>query len=92
MATHSDCRKFDDMLRMVLDCSQQQADTIRHYLEALHEQGLVFYGLHEANASLMTCFVGSVADGGHIHFIDGGDGGYATAAVQLKVQVKAAHG
>lgn len=92
MATHSDCRKFDDMLRLVLDCTPQQVTAIRSYLESLHEQGLVFYGLHEADTSLMTCFVGTVADGGHIHFIDGGDGGYATAAVQMKAQIKSALG
>jgi hypothetical protein len=29
-------------------------------------------------------------DGEHIHFIDGGDGGYAMAAKQMKAQSKAA--
>ena len=34
----------------------------------------------------MTCFVDGLSDGKHIHFIDGGDGGYAMAAMKLKAQ------
>ena len=36
----------------------------------------------------MTCYVPSFSDGKHVHFIDGGDGGYAIAAKQLKQQMK----
>ena len=36
----------------------------------------------------MTCFLQKLEDGKHIHFIDGGDGGYAIAAKQLKAQIK----
>lgn len=39
--------------------------------------------------SLVTCFVQSTDPGEHIHFVDGGDGGYAMAAKQLKTQIKA---
>ena len=35
----------------------------------------------------MTCYVNGLEDGQHIHFIDGGDGGYAVAAKQLKQQL-----
>ena len=38
----------------------------------------------------MTCFVKSTTQNQHIHFIDGGDGGYAAAAKQLKKQMAAA--
>ncbi len=31
----------------------------------------------------MTCLVAS-SEGGHVHFVDGGDGGYTSAATQLK--------
>ena len=36
----------------------------------------------------MTCFVDSTQQGEHLHFIDGGDGGLAVAAKQLKSQIK----
>ena len=62
---------------------------IRSYLESLYQEQEIFYGLFESDTSLMTCYVHSLDDGHHIHFIDGGDGGYAMAAKQLKAQMKA---
>jgi hypothetical protein len=88
MSAHSDFRKFDDILRMVVDCSVEQAAAIRAFLEELRAKGSVCFGLHESAAALMTCFVYDVADGKHIHFIDGDKGGYAMAAKQLKTQLK----
>ncbi len=85
---HSDFRKFDDVLRMVIDCSEAQIGEIRHYLEGLRSEGQLCYGMHVSDTALMTCFVYDVSDGGHIHFIDGGDGGYAMAAKEFKAQLK----
>lgn len=86
--THSDYRKFDDMLRMILDCSHAEVQSIEKYFAELYQQQKIFYGLFCSDTSLMTCFVPDVSDGKHIHFIDGGDGGYAMAAKQLKAQMK----
>jgi len=86
MSTHSDYRKFDDMLRMTIDCSPKQIDTIKKYLEALHQKGYINYGLHTSNNTIMTCFVNGLSEGKHIHFIDGDSGGYAMAAKKLKEQ------
>jgi len=88
MRRHADHRKFDDMLRMILDCSDAQAAAIRAYLDERRAQGELCYGTHLSDFALMTCFVQDVKDGQHIHFIDGGDGGYAMAAKQLKRQLK----
>ncbi len=88
MRTHSDYRKFDDMLRMTIDCSEKQAARIRDFLDGLHRGGAICFGLHESEESLMTCFVQDIKDGHHIHFIDGGSGGYAVAAKQLKQQLR----
>ena len=38
----------------------------------------------------MTCLVASAVDNQHVHFVDGGDGGYTKAATQMKAQMKAA--
>ena len=88
MGDHSDFRKFDDILRMVVDCSAEQAASIRAFLEDLRAREKVCFGLHESAAALMTCFVYDTKDGGHIHFVDGDNGGYAMAAKQLKAQLK----
>jgi hypothetical protein len=86
LPSHSDYRKFADSLRMVVDCSPREADGIESILKDSKAAGLIDFGLHRASTALMTCFVGSTDDGGHIHFIDGGDGGYAMAAQELKSQ------
>ncbi len=88
MATHSDYRKFDDALRMIIDCSSSQAEEIRKTLKSMYEEEEIFYGVHESETSLMTCYVNGLDEGKHIHFVDGGDGGYAMAAKQLKRQMK----
>ena len=88
MQTHADYRKFDDVLRMVLDCSEQQFQAIEQYLASKYEEGQLFYGMYRSETALMTCYVQDIEPGQHIHFIDGGSGGYAMAAKQLKAQLK----
>jgi hypothetical protein len=86
MGTHSDYRKFDDMLRMTIDCSPKQIEQISEYLVNLHQQGDIYYGMHTSDNSIMTCFVDGLSMGNHIHFIDGDNGGFAMAAKGLKEQ------
>lgn len=86
MRQHADYRKFDDTLRLVLDCSQAQVDAIRQKLTVMQEAGEILFGMHESDRALMTCLVEDVSDGKHIHFVDGGGGGYALAARELKAQ------
>jgi len=85
--THSDFRKFDGTLRMVLDVTSDEADTIESACQEARQQHGICYGIHRSEAALMTCYVPSMGSGGHLHFVDGGDGGYAMAAKQLKGQL-----
>ena len=87
LRTNTDFRKFDDMLRMVLDCSAEEAAEIEAYLDEQRAKGRLAYGLHRSDEALMTCLVFSLAESRHVHFIDGADGGYALAARQLKAQL-----
>jgi len=87
LPAHSDFRKFDDMLRLVIDCKPSQVLKIHTYLETLHHEGRVYFGIHESDHAIMTCLVGTTNEGEHIHFIDGGAGGYAMAAKTLKEQM-----
>jgi len=86
---NSDYRKVADTLHMVLDCTAEEIARIEDYLERLRAQGRIAYGLHRADRALMTCLVFSLEEGRHVHFVDGADGGYALAAVQLKAQLRA---
>jgi hypothetical protein len=85
---HADYQKFDDTLRMVLDCSPSQSQNICCYLEGLYSQGQIVYGVHISDSALMTCLMNDMQEGKHLHFVDGAEGGYAMAAVQLKGQLK----
>jgi Protein of unknown function (DUF3095) len=72
---NSDFRKFDDGLRMILDCAPDLADMLENRLLMAQSAGKVRYGLHRQDAALMTCFTPSVTEGNHVHFIDGAGGG-----------------
>lgn len=88
MEENSDYRKFDDMLRMVIDCTNEQSDKLIKYLDKMSEEGHIDYGTHKSKTALMTCFLTSFERDGHIHFIDGNDGGYALAAQDLKQKME----
>ena len=81
---NSDFRKFDDSLRMVLDCTPELSAEIEDYLKKAAAKGLVRYGAHRQDAAMMTCFTPSPVNPNHVHFIDGAQGGYALAAAALK--------
>ena len=87
-ASHSDFRKFDETLRMVIDCTEEEIDRVHEVLDGLYRAGKIAYGTHVTSHALMTCFVESLQEGGHMHFLDAQDGGYTAAAVQLKQQLK----
>jgi hypothetical protein len=90
--SHSDFRKFDDMLRMVLDCTPAQIAAIEALCERLRAESGVCYGLYRSDDALMTCCFEGFGDEQHIHFIDGGNGGYAMAAKQLKASIRRSMG
>jgi hypothetical protein len=86
---NSDHRKLADMLHMVLDCTAAESAAIEAYLADLRARGRIAYGTHRADRAMMTCLVFSLQQSRHVHFIDGADGGYALAALQLKAQLQA---
>jgi len=83
---NTDCRKFDDALRMVVSGSISQREQLTAYLQQQYEQGYLVYGLHSAKASLATCLVRDF-NTNHVHFVDAANGGYALAARQMKTQL-----
>ena len=56
---NSDFRKFDDALRMVLDCTPALADEIEQHLKDCAGKNIVRYGTHRQSAAMMTCFTPS---------------------------------
>ncbi len=86
MGENTDFQKFDDMIRMVRDCTSTQRDQILAMLKNERALGTIAYGVHMSSEALLTCLVFRLDD--HIHFVDGSGGGYALAAKQLKEQLK----
>jgi hypothetical protein len=81
---NSDFRKFDDGLRMTIDCSEEEAAEIEARIEEAQLAGIVHAGTHRQSEALITCYTPSVTDDGHFHFLDGAGGGYAEAARKMK--------
>jgi len=81
---NSDFRKYDDGLRMILDCTMELEGALAGLLAKAAAEKIVRYGLHRQDAAMMTCFTPSVMRSDHVHFIDGARGGYASAATALK--------
>ena len=84
---NSDFRKYDDGLRMVLDCTPDLERELSARLAAASSAGVARYGLHRQDAAMMTCFTPSAIRSDHVHFIDGARGGYASAATALKAML-----
>ena len=83
----TDYKKFDDMLKMVIDGNDKQRRKLISYLENNYREGKLVYGLHISDRSLMTCLVFQ-RNGRQVHFIDGADGGYAAAAKAMKRRLR----
>jgi Protein of unknown function (DUF3095) len=81
---NSDFRKYDDGLRMILDCTPELARALTQRLAEAASAGIARHGLHRQDAAMMTCFTPSALRSDHVHFIDGARGGYAAAAMALK--------
>lgn len=84
VSTNADFRKFDDGLKMTLDCDAETQRQIRAVLETAQADGILRFGLVEQDAAMVTCFVPSIHQNDHIHLVDGASGGYAKAAAQMK--------
>jgi hypothetical protein len=81
---NSDFRKYDDALRMTIDCSVATSEKLEALLAKAEAERVVDYGLHRQDSALMTCIVPNYLNDDHVHFLDGAGGGYALAALDLK--------
>ncbi len=81
---NADFRKFEEGLKMTLDCSPPVRDQLVAMLDEARAAGILRYGIHEQDDCMMTCIVPSIMTDDHIHFIDGAKGGYTAAAMQMK--------
>jgi hypothetical protein len=81
LVANADFRKFDDGLRMTLDCSPAFADALEARLAATP---FVEWGALRQQGAQVTCYSPLNGGRGHLHFVDGAGGGYTMAASALK--------
>ncbi len=86
ISSNTDFCKHDDTVSFVIDCPQDCIASIRSYLDQQMAERQLRYGMHVSETALMTCLVTAAAGGLHVHFVDGGDGGYTAAARAMKAQ------
>lgn len=79
----SDTLVIDGRINTVISGSTRQRLLLKEILDKLEFQHKIFYGIHISAASIMSCYVRNMDDG-HIHFVDGSEGGYTQAARMLK--------
>ena len=90
VTTNTDFCKHDDTVSFVIDCPLDCIEQIRSYLDAQVASGALRYGMNVSETALMTCLVASPTQNLHVHFVDGGDGGYTSAAKTMKAHASAA--
>jgi Protein of unknown function (DUF3095) len=82
--TNTDFCKHDETVCLVADCPPTAVEAIRTYLDQAAPAHGIRYGIHVSDTALMTCLVMAPEDSLHVHFVDGGAGGYTSASRGLK--------
>lgn len=89
--SNTDFCKHDDTLCFVIDCPNECIAPIKSYLDGCSARRELRFGMDVSETALMTCLVSSTTGSLHVHFVDGGDGGYTNAAKTMKgIGLKAA--
>lgn len=85
LIANTDYRKFDEVLRMVMSGTKLQRKKLIEFLDKLHNEKKIIFGLQPSPSAIITCMVFNY-DTEHIHFLDGSNGGYSIAAKNMKKQ------
>lgn len=83
-SANTDFRKVQDGLRMTLSLDDETLASLEADLEDKRKRGVIRYGLCRQDSAVLTCFVPSVMEDDHFHFLDGAGGGYAQAASNMQ--------
>ncbi len=83
----SDTLVIDGKINTVITGTPQQREQLQNALDGMEAAQEILYGLHVSSESVMSCYVHDLKDG-HIHFVDGAEGGYTKAAGVLKQKLR----
>jgi hypothetical protein len=79
----SDTLVIDGRINTVISGTEAQRLKLKIALDTLENDGILCYGMYVSPSAVMSCYVRDLEDG-HIHFVDGSEGGYTHAAGILK--------
>ncbi|MEO8112128.1 MAG: DUF3095 domain-containing protein [Ginsengibacter sp.] len=82
----SDTLVIDGKINTVISGTTRQRKLLEEALNKLERNGEIVYGMHISTESVMSCYVRNMNDG-HIHFVDGAEGGYTKAAAIIKQKI-----
>ena len=80
---NADFRKFEDGLKVTLDCPPAFADALEAQLASTP---FIEWGVARQAGAQITCYSPFSFARGHLHFVDGAGGGYTMAARDLKAR------
>lgn len=92
ITTNTDFCKHDRTLCFVIDCAQSCIEPVQRLIAGRAAAEGFEWGMDVSDTALMTCLVSSASEGLHVHFVDGGGGGYTNAAKRMKAARAAAAG
>lgn len=84
LATNTDFVRHDDTVAAVFDCPSERVEAVVAYLDGRERRGELRYGIQISDVAVMTCLVANPMENRHVHFMDGGGGGYTMASKRLK--------
>ena len=87
LVSMSDTLVMDGRINTVISGTETQRLILQKAMDSLEQEGQIIYGLHVSRESVMSCYVRDLEDG-HIHFVDGSEGGYTKAAGILKNKLR----
>ncbi|WP_232219128.1 DUF3095 domain-containing protein [Olleya marilimosa] len=82
----SDTIMLDGSINTVISGNEKQIKRLQIFLDDLESKKKIIYGLHTTHASIMSCYIEDREEK-HIHFVDGTEGGYTSAAIMFKNKV-----
>ena len=82
----SDTIMLDGSINTVISGNDKQIKRLQIFLDDLESKKKIIYGLHTTHASIMSCYIEDREEK-HIHFVDGTEGGYTSAAIMFKNKV-----
>ncbi|MEP7163129.1 MAG: DUF3095 family protein [Ferruginibacter sp.] len=83
----SDTLTIDGRINTIVSGTAENRELFLKYLAKEEQEGRLLYGHHVSAESIMTCYIENM-NNKHIHFVDGADGGYTEAALELKSKFK----